>query len=98
MIFITFLTSNIEELAANQPYYLMKKNLSIEDRLVRFVIFDGLLGATLAGFDLPPGLHQFFYWVSIYIMVTIIFGYSPLYHLLGISTRQKAETSNTPTH
>ena len=64
----------------------MKKNISIEDRIIRFVLFDGLLGFTLAGLELSVFWHYTLFVLSMYLLFTIIIGYSPFYHLLGIDT------------
>ena len=67
-------------------YIIMKKNVGITDRIVRFVAVDLLLGISLMGMDVPAFLANAAFVLSIGLVITIIFGYSPLYHLLGLST------------
>lgn len=73
----------------------MKKNIGITDRIIRFVAFDLLLGLSFLGFDIPPTLALWSFGLSMALGLTIILGYSPIYHLLGISTRElKKETES----
>ena len=75
----------------------MKKNLGITDRIVRFVIFDVLLGATYLGIELPVGWAYASFIVSVLLLISIITGYSPIYHLIGWNTRNaelKSEKSD----
>jgi hypothetical protein len=65
----------------------MKKNLSVEDRIIRFVLFDMLLGVSFLGFEIPEIFHMISFVLSIYLLFTIITGYSIFYQILGISTR-----------
>jgi hypothetical protein len=64
----------------------MKKNVGITDRIIRFVLVDLLLGVSLMGMDIPNYLANTAFVISIGLVITIIFGYSPIYHLLGLST------------
>lgn len=66
----------------------MKKNLGITDRIIRFVAIDLLLGFSFMGFDIPPSLAILAFGLSMTLAITIVFGYSPVYHALGISTRE----------
>lgn len=67
----------------------MKKNLGITDRIIRFVAIDLLLGFSFMGFDIPMVYATVAFVWSIILILTIITGYSPVYHLLGISTQEK---------
>lgn len=73
----------------------MKKNIGIEDRIIRFVLFDGLLGVTLAGFELSAGWNTAIFIASLYILMTLIFGYSPLYHLFNWNTRFSTQNNTS---
>jgi hypothetical protein len=68
-----------------------RKNLSAIDRIVRFVIVDLLLGMSYLGEEIPMILAKIAFILSLILIVTIIVGYSPVYHILGISTREKSE-------
>ncbi len=65
----------------------MKKNLGVTDRIIRFVLMDIMMGLSLAGIEMPQYLANTAFMISFYLVVTLIAGYSPLYHLLGLNTR-----------
>ena len=67
----------------------MKKNVGITDRIIRFVFMDLVLGMCLWGMNVPNWLANFSFILSIYIVFTILFGYSPLYHAFNFSTREE---------
>jgi len=69
----------------------MKKNIGISDRIVRFVITDLLLGASLAGMDIPPSLSTLIFFGALLTGVSIVTAYSPIYHILGIDTQDESE-------
>lgn len=66
----------------------MKKNVGITDRIIRFVFMDLLLGMSLWGMNVPAWFTNFSFILSIYLIITIIFGYSPLYHIFDFSTKE----------
>jgi hypothetical protein len=66
----------------------MKRNVGITDRIIRFVIVDLLLGASYLGIEIPPVLGMIAFLISLSLIFTIVFGYSVIYHILGISTRK----------
>jgi hypothetical protein len=66
----------------------MKRNIGITDRIIRFVIVDLLLGASYLGIEIPPVIGMIAFLISLSLIFTIVFGYSVIYHLLGVSTRQ----------
>ena len=66
----------------------MKKNIGISDRLIRFVLMDLLLGASYYGISLPLFWANLTFIISLGLIFTILIPYSPIYHLLGISTRE----------
>ena len=77
----------------------LKKNIGIEDRIVRFVVMDFLLGASFLGIELDPFWTNASFILSIILVITIIIGYSPIYHLLGISTKYvKPEEETNENH
>ncbi|NNE26675.1 MAG: DUF2892 domain-containing protein [Saprospiraceae bacterium] len=65
----------------------MKKNIGISDRIIRFVLLDGLLGVPYYGIDISPLLSNLSFVAVIVLGITILTGYSPIYHLLNISTK-----------
>ncbi len=67
----------------------MKKNVGITDRIIRFVVIDLLLGFSFMGFEIPMIYATTAFVMSIVLAIPMIFGYSPLYHLIGISTIEK---------
>ena len=67
--------------------------MGISDRIIRFVLVDLLLGISLMGMDIPIVMANLAFVLCVILVFTIITGYSPLYHLLGISTR--SENSDT---
>lgn len=67
----------------------MKKNIGISDRIIRFVAFDLLIGASFMGFETPLWAAAIAFFLSLSLIFTVITGYSVLYRLLGISTRDK---------
>ena len=69
----------------------MKKNLGIADRIVRFVLVDFLIGSAYMGFDIPAVLSNVGFILAIILAISIVFGYSPIYHLFGWSTRDKKD-------
>lgn len=69
---------------------IMKKNLGITDRIIRFVAIDLLLGFSLMGYDIPPHLANAAFIISAFLALTIILAYSPIYHLFHISTVEKS--------
>lgn len=73
----------------------MKRNVGITDRIIRFVIVDLLLGASYLGIEIPPKLALVSFLLSLSLILTIIFGYSLIYQIFGISTR-KAEAVKSP--
>ena len=73
----------------------MKKNVGISDRIIRFVFFDLLLGASFMGFDIPPMIAYIAFPLAVYLLITVIFGYSPLYSILKLNTVYKEEGSNS---
>ena len=64
----------------------IKKNLGVTDRIIRFVLVDLLLGSSYLGIDLPQNLLLAAFILSLLLIVTIISGYSPIYHLMGCNT------------
>ena len=69
----------------------MSKNIGISDRIIRFVIADLLLGASLAGMDIPPKLSTLIFIGALLTGLSIVTAYSPIYQLIGIDTRDEAE-------
>ncbi len=67
----------------------MKKNIGFIDRLIRFLIMDFLMGYYLFGAEIPVWLTQVFLVLSLGLFITVIFGYSPLYHLFKYDTLEK---------
>ena len=67
------------------------KNLSFGDRLIRFVLADMCLGIGHLGIELPPSIVTGGFLLSVYLFITLIFGYSPIYHLLGVNTKTASE-------
>ena len=65
----------------------MKRNIGISDRIIRFVAFDLLIGASFMGFEIPMWAATISFVISLSLVFTVVTGYSALYHLLGISTR-----------
>lgn len=74
-----------------QKKTIMKKNLGISDRMVRFVVFNLLFGLPLAGVVMPDWLQHITFLLSLYMLITLIIGYSPLYHIVGWNTRKVDE-------
>ena len=72
----------------------MKKNLSTEDRIIRFVLFDLLIGVSLSGMDVGVVVANIVFILAIYVLATLIIGYSPIYHLLRINTIPKKSISD----
>ena len=69
------------------------KNLGVTDRIIRFVIVDLLLGTSYLGMDLPQGLLLSAFIASLLLILTILIGYSPIYHAMGWNTLEsKPET------
>ena len=64
----------------------MKKNVGITDRIIRFVFMDLLLGMCLWGMNVPDWFSNLSFIVSIYLVFTILFGYSPIYRLFDFNT------------
>ena len=73
----------------------MKKNIGIADRIIRFVLLDGLLGVPYYGFDISPIVSNLSFVAVILLGITILTGYSPIYHALNIDTRDKKEPEVT---
>ena len=73
----------------------MKKNVGISDRIIRFVIVDLLLSLSLVGLEIPETYATIIFIVSIILVLTVLIGYSPIYHLLGISTKDEALKNQT---
>ena len=69
----------------------MKKNIGISDRIVRFVLTDLLLGASLAGMDIPSYLSTLIFFGALLTGVSIVTAYSPIYHILGVDTLDESE-------
>ena len=67
----------------------MLKNISIEDRIIRFVIFDFLVGMSYWAVETYPILAGIAFLTSLIVLLTVIFGYSPVYHIFGFSTKAK---------
>ena len=67
----------------------MTKNIGIEDRIVRFVLLDLLLGVPYYGLEISPLVANASFIAVIALAITIITGFSPLYKLLGLSTVYK---------
>lgn len=70
----------------------MKKNIGVTDRIIRFVLFDIIIGLSYLDFNIPPALSMVMFVVVMILLLTVIFGYSLLYQLLGISTREKPKS------
>ncbi|MBT8230222.1 MAG: DUF2892 domain-containing protein [Saprospiraceae bacterium] len=68
----------------------MTKNVGVVDRIIRFVAMDLLLGFTLMGFEIPGYLTNICFIISIYLGFTVLFGLSPIYHFLKISTIEES--------
>ena len=64
----------------------MKKNLGVSDRIIRFVLFDLLLGVSYLGLEVPSFVANTTFVFSLFLLLSLIIGYSPLYHLFGLST------------
>lgn len=71
----------------------MKKNVGVTDRIIRFVFMDLLLGMCLWGMNVPQWFANFSFVLSIYLVFTMITGYSPIYTILKFSTLEKKEES-----
>ena len=67
----------------------MKRNIGISDRIIRFVAFDLLIGASFMGFEVPMWVATVSFIIGMSLIFTVITGYSALYHILGISTRDE---------
>lgn len=52
--------------------------LPFENRLIRFLIFDLLLGFELSGMDMSDGLAMVNGFVALYLLITSILGRCPL--------------------
>jgi len=72
----------------------MKKNVGVTDRIIRFVFMDLLLGMCLWGLTVPLWVANISFIVSIYLIITIIFAYSPIYHLLKYDTKEEKIKTN----
>ena len=75
----------------------MYKNLGSSDRLIRFVLMDFLLGFSLSGIDLSPWLANACFMLSMYLLLTMLAAYSPLYYLFGWDTKSaESITTSSP--
>ena len=75
----------------------IKKNLGVTDRIIRFVLVDLLLGSSYLGIELPQPLLLAAFIISLLLIITIIIGYSPIYHVLGWNTRESSTESTETT-
>jgi len=66
---------------------LFEKNLGITDRIIRFVIFDLLVGASLAGMAMPIFAEYLAFFGFLYLLITLVIGFDPFYYFLGINTK-----------
>ncbi len=73
----------------------MKKNIGITDKIIRFVVIDLLLGLSYLGKDIPESLAYISFIIVILLVISMITSYSPIYHLLKISTRENSTGTNT---
>lgn len=73
----------------------MKKNVGVTDRIIRFVFMDLLLGMCLWGMQVPSWFANFSFIISIYIVFTILFGYSPIYQIFDFTTREDGSENKT---
>lgn len=64
----------------------MIKNLGVVDRIIRFVLFDLLLTLTYSGLEVSRLLSICLGILSLYVLVTVVIGYSPIYHMLHFNT------------
>ncbi|MGA0283529.1 MAG: YgaP family membrane protein [Saprospiraceae bacterium] len=71
----------------------MNKNVGVTDRIIRFVFMDLLLGMCLWGMNVPLWFANFSFVFSIYLVFTMITGYSPIYMLLKFSTLEEKTES-----
>jgi hypothetical protein len=68
----------------------MEKNVGVSDRIIRLLIV--LVIALLKAFDVIRGVVAIVLIViAVILLLTSIFGYCPLYGLLGISTAKRKE-------
>ena len=67
-------------------HQMTKKNIGITDRIIRFVVFDFALGIVLTGFDIPDQLQLILVILGLYILFTVITGFSMIYKLFGYNT------------
>ena len=72
----------------------MIKNIGITDRIIRFVVMDALIGLPFLGMEIPQIFATIGAVLSGVLLITIISGYSPLYHALGFSSKYLDETEN----
>jgi len=72
----------------------MKKNVGITDRIIRFVFMDLLLGMCFLGMNVPDWFANLSFIASFYLIVTIIFAYSPLYHIFDFATLEESNSKN----
>ena len=71
----------------------MKKNVGVTDRIIRFVIMDLLLGMCLWGMNVPGWMANASFIISIYLVFTMIFAFSPIYMLFRFSTLEEQAES-----
>ena len=71
----------------------MKKNVGVTDRIIRFVFMDLLLGMCFWGMNVPAWFANFSFILSLYLIFTMISGYSPIYKLIGLSTVEEKSES-----
>ena len=56
--------------------------LTIENRFIRFIVFDLLLGLELSGFEMPSALSTTIGFVAIYLLITSIIGRCPIERMI----------------
>ncbi len=74
----------------------MYKNLGVIDRLLRFILMDFVLGYSLAGLELSDFWADACLLFSIYLILTILAAYSPIYYLFDWNTRIYESPIETP--
>lgn len=71
----------------------MRHKLSFENRLIRFILFDLLLGFQLAELNWPEAIYAVTGGAAIYLLATSIVGYC-LGHSATVLMTQKKQISN----
>ena len=63
----------------------MSKNIGTLDSVLRLIVGWALIGFALLARDMP---YSYLGWVGVVPVLTVIFGFCPLYTLLGVRTNK----------